>query len=358
MKILLNGATGGSNFGDYLFAEIFQREIEKLIGKENIYWYDSRYQLSDFYKKHLDYSKKKCRLSEIDALICISGGYFCGEDKNFKDYIIRYLRYFKICIKCINKKIPYIIIGLDVAHSKSKIIDKTQKYVLENAKIVTVRNAESIKTLAEYGITTGILTADTAHTVDKTLLRKSQRHFDGKNIFFHVQMNRINDAKKIIPALNKFMEIHPEYNVYVGTDQFINSDDLLKELSTQINAKYVEILPFDYPVDLCVVLSEMDFIITPKLHVGIVGATLGKSVLSFSIHTEKISRFYNQLQESGRSLPMAEFTEEKALEMMENYYNKPIKIPEYIRNNAFKNLEYVADFVKSLPAYKEEKYEF
>lgn len=352
MKILLNGATGGSNFGDYLFAEIFQNEIEKFIGKENIYWYDSRYQLSDFYKKHLNYRKKKCRLSEIDALICISGGYFCGEDKSFKDYIIRYLRYFRICIKCINKKIPYIIIGIDVAHSKFKILDKIQKYVLKNAKIVTVRNVESIKTLKEYGITTGILTADTAHTVDKTLLRENQKHFDGKNIFFHVQMNRINDAQKIIPALNKFLETHTEYNVYVGTDQLISNDNSLKELAARIRAKHVKILPFDYPVDLCFILSEMDFIITPKLHVGIVGATLGKSVLSFSIHSEKISRFYNQLNESGRSLPMAEFTEEKALKMMENYYNKPIKIPEYIRNNAFKNLAYVDDFVKSLPAFQ------
>ena len=355
MKMLLNGATNGSNFGDYLFAEIFQNEVEKFIDKENIYWYDSRYQLSEFYKKHLNYQTKKYKLSEIDALICISGGYFCGADKNIKDYIIRYLRYFRICIKCIHRKIPYIIIGLDVARSKSRIVYRIQKYVLENAEIVTVRNAESLKQLEDYGIKSGILTADTAHTVDKILLHDNKKHIDGKNIFFHVQINRINDARKIIPALNKFLEIHNEYNVFVGTDQYISNDNALKEFTTQIKAKQVNVLHFDYPVDLCYTLSDMDVIITPKLHVGIVGATLGKSVLSFSIHTEKINRFYNQLHENGRSLPMAEFTDRKALEMLEKYYNVPMKVPEQVRKNAFKNLYYVDNFVKSLPAYKEEK---
>ena len=27
MKILLNGATGGTNFGDFLFSEAFQKEV-------------------------------------------------------------------------------------------------------------------------------------------------------------------------------------------------------------------------------------------------------------------------------------------------------------------------------------------
>ena len=39
MKILLNGATGGTNFGDFLFAEAFQEELSNLIGKDNVYWY-------------------------------------------------------------------------------------------------------------------------------------------------------------------------------------------------------------------------------------------------------------------------------------------------------------------------------
>ena len=45
MKLMLNGATGGTNFGDYLFAEIFQNEVASLVGEENVYWYQSRYSM-------------------------------------------------------------------------------------------------------------------------------------------------------------------------------------------------------------------------------------------------------------------------------------------------------------------------
>ena len=49
MNILLNGATAGSNFGDFLFAKAFQDYVGGIVGKENVYWYNSRYAMSDFY---------------------------------------------------------------------------------------------------------------------------------------------------------------------------------------------------------------------------------------------------------------------------------------------------------------------
>ena len=58
MKVLLNGATNGTNFGDFLFAEAFQNRVAEVVGIDNVYWYDSRYALSDFFKMHLHYNKK------------------------------------------------------------------------------------------------------------------------------------------------------------------------------------------------------------------------------------------------------------------------------------------------------------
>lgn len=51
-------------------------------------------------------------------------------------------------------------------------------------------------------------------------------------------------------------------------------------------SRYKQLVPYGYPTQLCNILNEMDLIITPKLHVGIVGATLSKSVISFSIHAQ------------------------------------------------------------------------
>ncbi len=145
MNVLLNGATAGSNFGDFLFAKAFQDYVGGIVGKENVYWYNSRYAMSDFYASKLNNNQTK--LKNIDALVYISGGYFCGNDKTLKHTIIRYLSYFHVGMRCIAKKIPYAIIGLEVAIPKSRFMYKVQKKILKNASVIVVRNQNSIDAL-------------------------------------------------------------------------------------------------------------------------------------------------------------------------------------------------------------------
>lgn len=51
MNIMLTGATMGTNFGDFLFAKVFFDAISNLVGKENTYFYDSYFTMSEFFKK-------------------------------------------------------------------------------------------------------------------------------------------------------------------------------------------------------------------------------------------------------------------------------------------------------------------
>ena len=347
MKILLNGATGGTNFGDFLFAEAFQEEVGNLIGKDNVYWYESRYALSDFFKQYLHYDKEY-NLSEIDALICISGGYFCGNDYTIKNYIIRYLMYFQLCIQCIRKKIPVAIIGVEVGIPHNFLMKKIQEYILRRSSVLVVRNEESLKNLEAYGIKNAICTTDTAHAIVKNLELNEKIEKGHKKLFIHIDPSCINDQKKLINPINVFLMKHQEYEVYLGTDQKCKNDDELVDYLNQIKCRYKQLVQYDYPTKLCTVLNEMDFIITPKLHVGIVGATLSKSVVSFSIHTEKIERFYNQLNEKNRTLSMRNFDENKALAMLEEYHDKKIVLDESILKLSYQNFEYIDKFIKEI----------
>ena len=67
MNVLLNGATAGSNFGDFLFAKAFQDYVGGIVGKENVYWYNSRYAMSDFYASRLN--NNRTALKNIDAFL-------------------------------------------------------------------------------------------------------------------------------------------------------------------------------------------------------------------------------------------------------------------------------------------------
>lgn len=350
MKILLNGATGGTNFGDFIFAKMFNEVVSSIVGKENVFWYESRLCMSDFYKRHLNYQSQKYKLNEIDALICISGGYFCGDDRRLLDYVIRYFRYFHLCNKCIRKNIPIAIIGVEVARPKLKLMERIERYILKKAKLVVVRNDESYQQLAEYGIKGAMCTADTAHSLTSDMFEKCELPKEilmcsGKKIFFHVQQSIMDVAYKTLETVNLFLEKHPEYSVVFGRDQFVESDDDLVDLGKRVKNGKSFIFHYDDPMCLCKLLSTVDFIVTPKLHVGIVGATLSKSVVSFSHHTQKIERFYNQLEENGRSLPMDSFSNDVALSMMEKYHDKPINVPKEILSKAESNIEYLKRFI-------------
>lgn len=354
MKVLLNGATGGTNFGDFLFARIFHDEVSRLVGEKNVFWYESRYCLSEFYKRHLGYPSRKYKLKDIDALVCISGGYFCGDDKSLRDYIIRYLRYFHLCMRCIARKIPIAIIGLEVAKPSWKPIEYIERFILRRAAVLVVRNTQSFEQVKRYGIKNVLCTVDTAHVITPNFFEDCEVQADicnlkGKKLFFHIQPSALRVARKIIPVINQFVAVHPEYSVVIGADQYAENDSYLSELVAELIADNTVINHYDDPVALCKVLGMMDLIVTPKLHVGIVGATLSKSVVSFSVHTEKIARFYHQLEEDGRSLSMSDFSEEKALEMLEKYHETPIHINAEIINAAQCNLECLRRFIAELP---------
>lgn len=351
MKILLNGATGGTNFGDFLFAKIFHETVSGMVGEENVVWHNSRYCLSDYYQRHLNYYPRKYSLKDIDMLVCISGGYFCGGDKTAWQYITRYFRYFHLCIRCILRKIPIAIIGVDVARSKAKLMDWIQKFILCRADVVVVRNQESYEQLKRYGVTEPVCTADTAHVIkpaafEDCSVREDVARLEGKKIFFHVQASGRDVAKQLIPTVDRFVAKHPEYSVVIGLDQYCSNDAFLNELAGDFSAAKVVINHYDNPMELCKVLSMMDLIVTPKLHVGIVGASLSKSVVSFSMHTEKITRFYRQIEEDGRTMSMRDFSDDAALNMLEKYHDVPIRVHEDIIRAAESNLEYLKEFIQ------------
>lgn len=356
MKIILNGATAGTNFGDFLFAKMFGDCVGEKIGIDNVFWYDSRFSLSDFYKRHLKYNKK-CQLKDIDALVYISGGYFCGNDKCLKHRIIRVLSYFVIGFRCIFKKIPYGIFGVEVSNTKPYWLRCIEKNILKNAKIVTVRNKESLEALKSYGIENGILTADSVFAMETSFFNDSSissgiLNSTTKKLFLHIHPNKETNNRelgKILLGLNTFLRNHPEYSVVIGMDQYVSEQkEIMDDMATRLKCNNIIYNYYDNPVELCKVLDSMDCIITTKLHVGIVGARLNKPVISFSGHTEKIERLYKQLNISSRSISLKECNDVIVNDMLEKYHNVPVTIPDEVVQAAKRNFELLNAFIGEL----------
>lgn len=362
MKVLINGATAGTNFGDFLFARMFHNKIASLVGEENVFWYESRYTFSDFYRKHLGYSRNY-RLKDIDALVFMSGGYMCGDDRNFRDYILRYLRYFHIGLKAIARRIPFGFFGLEIGKPRNFLLKKIEATLLQESDMTTVRNEESLMWCNSLignilpPPAGARLTADSVFALDRNL-------FDGlalppdigncrnRRLFLHIEPNPARNRtliEKVVPIIAEFISKHPGYAVVIGADQFSeNQRSAYNEIKEALGIANVVFAPYDNPLLLCKILDNVDVIVTHKLHVGIVGARLGKSVISFSGHTEKIERLYSQLNESGRSCSLQTLTFEQGKKMLEKYFDKPIEVPGHIVAGAEQNFKELEKFINQV----------
>ena len=76
MKIILHGATNGSNFGDFLFADIFYNKVlECNENGENVFFEFPKYGIGDFFRNELGYTHKQTvgDILTADMLVYISG---------------------------------------------------------------------------------------------------------------------------------------------------------------------------------------------------------------------------------------------------------------------------------------------
>ncbi len=350
MRVLLCGATAGSNFGDYLFAKIFQDCASEIVGKKNVYWYRSFGSFSPFFEEHLD-NHNKCWFSDIDAMIYISGGYFFGKDKSIKNYVARFVRYCLIGLRCIIHHKPYIIIGMECGPSRSVLIRSIQSFIIKKAKYISVRNTESYEYVKKNIRKDVELTVDTALGIpfDYGKNKADSLAKVKKRLFLHIDNNPDGNRElknKIIPALNRFLEENPDYTIALSTDQYSeNQLQAIDEISSYIKAEVIEKYLYEDPVMLCTILQESDIVITTKLHVGIIAARFGKSVISFSGFTEKIKRFYNQIGELNRTIALSEYDVETGYRMLSEFKDKPICIESNIVRKAESNLEMMKAFL-------------
>ncbi len=356
MHIVIHGATNLSNFGDILFAHLFYNESIKN-GYDTDFYSGSGFGIGEFCRKELQYYKKCKGLKFLgaDAMVLMSGGYF-GEDKHsLKNTIVRYFRFFFPARLFQLTKKPIYVLGVGGGPVYSKFLKKVAVKILNYAKLVYVRDEETKKYFKEYGCSNDIkVTSDTALCIsadnlptctacDEKLAEIRAVHDRGeKVILLHALCSANMDEKvadRVVPALNRFLENHKNYHVVVSTDGLFNGD--LRELKTYklLNSDKVIVYNYSNSLYFCKLINEVDFVVTMKLHVGIIASNFGKSVVSFPIHIEKVGRFYRQIREAQRSKRLEETESSEIYDMMEEYYDKPIVISSELRQRAQCNLD-------------------
>ncbi len=345
MKIVLHGATNGANFGDYLFAKIFYEELTR--AGHNVFFYNfPKIGISTFFKENLNYTKHLGvgELLRANALVYISGGYFGERSATKKETIIRYLRYIPIgsFFKLFKKHI--FIIGVGGAPISSKILRNKFVKLINYSDLTIFRDNRTTEYYLKHGANNDIQTStDTAIFLSKIINVNNNTGIElsnKKHIFLHISGDKKTDEqiiKIVIPAINEFLNYNENWDIIIGNDNICKNSHI-QIIYDKINTTKKYIYNYNDPLQLYNLLGNMNIVLTPKLHVGIVSASLKKSVISFPYHPEKTTRFYKQIGYPERCTPIGKLTTEKLLHDIKEYDNKPIVISRKITRQSEENI--------------------
>lgn len=355
-KLILCGATHGSNFGDTMFGLMFYEYIKFRYPDIDIYYT----QISDYLKEWQSDSKEiENRWENTDGFIFISGGYFGDSpNENYKNMYFRFKNYIQFGLKAKRKKIPIAVIGVGAGPIKNPILRNRIISICNEAKVVSVRDEQSYNFLKKNGCKNKIfITSDSAQAIKKDEFQKLEKrnnpYFvgDKKKILVHCPTTVVSKYKeKVIGTIDKLYRNDKKVEIYFANDSVAGKNNL-EEMASAFSGNNKQLYFYNDPIEFIQFLQGMDLIITPKLHVGIFSATYGKSVISFPIHPGKTKRYYQQIGYPERCIPLSEVTKEQVSMMVNQFINNPIQLSDKIYKKAEMNFELLDRFIEKYIEY-------
>ena len=265
---------------------------------------------------------------------------------------LRFMRFFVPTLLFTLLRKPVYILGCGGGPLYSGTLRKMAKFIWNRAKRITVRDEETRDYFQSIGVTSEIgVTSDTAQVITpQQLLPFGRRaeldtYLKGRKVLLHVahfpKKGDVQDSV-ILPAIREFLQAHPDYALVVTTDKAEMNDQSIVFMSDKKDYLFC---PYRDCYQLASLLNCADVIITLGLHMGIVGAALGKSVISFPHNYNKTHRYYKQIGESERCIPLADVTQSLVLSQLEKFHSTPIVLSQQIRELAKKNIDIIDDII-------------
>ena len=155
--------------------------------------------------------------------------------------------------------------------------------------------------------------------------------------------------KEVIEFLNSNSEIVP---VLIIDNDNVQQNKSVNYLKEQLNRDCI-VYKHENIWDTTALLSQLDLVLTNKLHVGIVSYALGTNCIGIPYHP-KTTRFYKQINQSELCIPLLEIKENdvykclcdsKNKEWKEELNNRREKIYPELRKKSLKNKELMKEFL-------------
>jgi len=322
--VALHGGCFTENFGDELLIAIHSKWVRQITDSQVVLPYGV---------KVYDEQVHALNVKGIEALksakkLIYSGGGYLGEPNHnqiswgfsfFKRKHFLPAEYFHF-----NKK-PYAIIGAGAGPLTNIFTRKEVVRMCKHAEILAVRDDESANYLAEYGVPQSKIkvTADLVlslglEDIENRDIEKAKdllRGGEGKKLVgIHLGISKTNEnyasqAVQIIDTIVDFFNNNPDFVPVLIADKRNSSEQNLsiQEIGEKLIREYIVYKHSDIWLT-CAVLSQLECVVTTKLHVGITAYSLGTRALSLAAHNKTV-RFFKQIQQEENCIPLEQLND-------------------------------------------------
>ncbi len=353
--VSLHGSYFVRNFGDVLLMAICRRWIDRAAARSVTVL---PFALPEIRREAEARSEGGIStLLRSQALVYGGGGYFGEPPGPIGKWSRRLVaRHVAVGLGFSLMRRPYMICGVGVGPLADKSARRAVIRLFEGATKVTVRDEESAEYLRSYGLKRDVIvTADLAlslgtQDIPEDFSVQAENEFPIGHQYLGLHLS---GARGSASRGREFTRIAVEmanangYRIVSIIDNPSSIDQrrmlqYVRELSDGRAAPLV----YDHPWRFLASLNRLDVVVTSKLHVGLVSAALGKSVLSVPSHP-KTTRLFRQLGREDRCLAgrvVSNFSFTGALH--ETFRDPGIVIPSLVRAQALENGDRISSFVE------------
>ncbi|GEL67568.1 polysaccharide pyruvyl transferase family protein [Marinilactibacillus psychrotolerans] len=328
----LHGAYFPNNYGDVLILAIQAKWIKELTGEEVSLPF-----ATNVYRKTIEPINLAGKDSIIKSnyLIYGAGGYLGEPPLGRFKWSINFIRnHFKPAWIASRNNVPYSIIGTGAGPANVWIARQALKFITKRAEMIAVRDEESKIYLSQFlknnnkiNITADVALSLTKDDLNKEIVCKVKEQyldFEGMKIGVHIGADRHaedtgQNVQSVIDEIIQFFKDKPELTPVLIIDNNNKvQNEAVEYIKNEINRK-CSIFKHEDIWETSALLSELDTVVTNKLHIGIVNYAMGNVPISFPYHS-KTKRFYKQIGLENLCTPISEVEEQITYNSLSSVY--------------------------------------
>ncbi len=349
-KVVLCGATSveETNFGDVLLEDLLVERLKKDIPRISV----SKFEKHDTIKNLL------WKYIKTDLFIYVPGGYMGYIEKwysgSFTKSMQRYFYYYLPGLLYRLTRKPIVLLGQGIGPYEYPLLGIALKKISNYASLITVRDKESYSLLRKVGCKNNIIiTADCSQVLrdydliwECTESNRIRSLKNGRRVMFVLFFNTPTWKTKILEALDRFM--NEDYYFVISSDGIVADRNEFVEFVEHFPKESTLAVDYRSPRQLLSILNEVDIVVTPKLHTGIVSCVLSKSVFAFASQFNKTQIYYNKIGYPERVRDLDSISANEMRELIEKYQDVKIQIPQEIINEAENNYRLLDEYIYKL----------